>query len=130
MCRVQTGLTAGPGLRRTTLPAKITPTIWALTGLAVLLIPAGQIILHRTLAGCRSRTVTVRALQTANHCLLSAAAGLWHVFAGFPDSKVNPRVDLLLVVPAGLLTLFLWAIFVMTSGKSFDAQPGIWKRGT
>jgi hypothetical protein len=111
------------------LPAKITPVVWELTGLALLLIPAGQIMLHRRLAACRSRTATVRALQTANHCVLAAAAGIWHVFAELPDSNVNPRVDLLLVVPAGMLTLFLWAMFAMTSGKAFGVRSHIWKRG-
>jgi len=84
-------------------------TLYVLSAVALLVIPALQVRLHWKLARPDGADLTQLGIQ--NHILLflagASAAGLYY----FVNPEANIRVDLLLAIPLSSLIVFLWGMF-------------------
>jgi hypothetical protein len=101
------------------------PILWTASGFALLAIPVFQILLHRRLSAHREQSSAIKALELANHLLFVAALALWFVYGRYTDPSARIRFDLLLIIPAGMLTVFLWGSFILSSR---NAPPHVTNR--
>jgi hypothetical protein len=84
-------------------------TLYVLSAIALLFIPALQVRLHWKLA--RPDNADLSRLGIQNHILVllagASAAGLYYCV----NPETNIRVDLLLAIPLSILIVLLWGMF-------------------